>query len=79
MLCMHTNMVCVCVRECVCTIHRGAAELDAEIALLKAEVEACNTKFAEKAKASRFRHGAAGEPGSGEASGGRARYSIYSL
>jgi hypothetical protein len=63
MLCMHTNMVCVCVRESVCTIHRGAAELDAEIALLKAEVEACNTKFAEEAKARRFRHGGAREPG----------------
>ena len=64
---------------CVCTVHKGTAELDADIALLKAEVEACNTKFAEEAKASRFRHGGAGEPGSGEASGGGARYSIYSL
>ena len=71
------ELVCVCV--CVCTVHEVTVELDTEIALLKAEVETSNTKFVEEAKASRFRHGGVGEADSDEASGGGARYSIYSL
>ncbi len=42
--------MCVCVCVCVCLIGKGTAELDGEIALLKTEVEACNTKLAEAAR-----------------------------